>query len=115
MLEATEALEKNKESVVKQEAKCEVFKVSIEKESQELQNIESAIEAIPAKIIDIEEVTQQRDTDKSEILRLDGENRSLGKKIKIARGFIEKIEMFLETFDLVECQQFVMHMWLLKE
>lgn len=102
---ASTALEENKESVKKQESACEKFKIIIEKSNQELQSIESAIEAIPAKIIDIDEVTKRRDSDKSEILKLSGENRSLGKKAKSAREMIEKIEVFLETFDLAGCQQ----------
>ena len=50
-------------------------------------------------------MTKRRDSDKSEILKLSGENRSLGKKAKSAREMIEKIEGFLETFDLAGCQQ----------
>ena len=105
LLLATAQLDDNKESIGKQEETCESFKMTIDESTKELQTIESAIESIPAKIIDIDEVRKRKDFNETEILRITGENRSLGKKAKTAREMIEKIEVFLETFDLARCQQ----------
>ena len=98
-------LDENNASIQKQELKCNTLKAAIESLGEQLQNLETAIESIPAKIINIDEVTNNRDTAMSNITRLSGENRSLGKKAKSAREMTEKIEVFLESFDLTGCRQ----------
>jgi DNA repair exonuclease SbcCD ATPase subunit/DNA repair exonuclease SbcCD nuclease subunit len=103
--ETDESLDKNHASIQKQESRCNTLKLNIESLGEQLQNLETAIESIPAKIINIDEVTSSRDAAMSNITRLSGENRSLGKKAKSAREMTEKIEVFLETFDLAGCRQ----------
>jgi DNA repair exonuclease SbcCD ATPase subunit len=103
--EADEFLDKNHTNIEKQEGKCDTLKLTIESLSGALQDIEVAIESIPAQIIDIDEVVTQRNASKSEIVRLTGENRSLGKKAKSGRELVDKIEKFLEEFDLASCRQ----------
>ena len=102
---ATLLLENNRSEVERQEDRCENLKEEIEQEKDALQAIDVAIESIPAQIIDIEEVTNKRDTSLSEISRLTGENRSLGKKAKSGRELVDKINNFLEGFDLENYQQ----------
>jgi DNA repair exonuclease SbcCD ATPase subunit/DNA repair exonuclease SbcCD nuclease subunit len=103
--DATLCLQENHLEVSNQELRCTKFKDNIAELSVELQEVETAIESIPAQIIDIEDVVEKRDSSLSEVSRLTGENRSLGKKTKSEREWVEKINEFLDEFDIKACKE----------
>ena len=102
---ATALLSENHAEVERQELRCLTLKENITESSGSLQEVEEAIKSIPAQIIDIDEVTKERDSSMSEITRLTGDNRSLGKRAKSSRELVEKINKFLDGFDIETCQK----------
>lgn len=98
--EHKDSLSANQQEVETQEAACRLLKVQIESANKELKDIESSIESIPAKVIDVVKVTNQRDAALLTVENIEGTNRQLGKTAKSSREFIQKADSFLSSFDL---------------
>ena len=103
---AKEQLIENEEDTKKQQDLCEDVKNKINTLQEGLEDIKSMIEAIPAEIIDIEEVYKLLELRNNEQSRLENRNDELSDTIDTNKALLEKIENFLnDNFDIEDVRE----------
>jgi len=98
--EATLAAEQNEVETNEQQKVCESLKSHLSVLNEQSAEVAAFIDSIPAEIINIKEVTAEHKSKTEEVDRLVAENRSFGKKLKANRELVDKIDLFLESFDV---------------
>ena len=97
-------LQLNLDQTQEQESKCECLKKEATNIEKEIQTLEETINSIPAEIIDIVEVKNLLQMKTDETSMLDEENKNLQKDCEDKTDHYEKIDKFLDSFDIEELQ-----------
>jgi DNA repair exonuclease SbcCD ATPase subunit len=92
----------NQEQTEEHEAKCAQYKETIEELQSEVGELDEKISSIPAEIINIIDVKESISKHEELIESLKEVNKEVSKKIDLNQIYYEKIEAFLETFDIQE-------------
>jgi len=93
-------LEKHNSEIVSQKERCTQLRESIAGWTEKVGQLEETISAIPAEIINVKDVTAILKSAEGQVDTITHENRSFGKKTKTNRTTLEKIDSFLDSFDI---------------
>jgi len=97
---AQEELDINTVETAEQQLRCEKMQTQVETMSSTHQDLSSAIDAIPARIINIEEVRNRTRDVEAEVGTNVGRNYTLGKNLKANIEMLTKIAEFEKQFDV---------------
>jgi len=98
----SEKLNQHNEEIVLKKKSCEDLKEQIGKYRLRAQQLQAQIGAIPAEIIDFEEVSDSLSSSEVSLENLKIENRQLGQKAKKSREVVKKVEEFIRDFKIEE-------------
>jgi DNA repair exonuclease SbcCD ATPase subunit/DNA repair exonuclease SbcCD nuclease subunit len=87
-----------------QKRECEKYKEKISSTNEELAELVEMINSIPADVIDIFDVKNHKSVKESEVALLDSENERIKDDCDEKRSLYEKIDKFLDSFDIEELQ-----------
>tara|TARA_Y100000593_G_scaffold46365_1_gene88162 strand:+ start:149 stop:3301 length:3153 start_codon:yes stop_codon:yes gene_type:complete len=98
-------LEENNIHTNRQKESCQVFEKEIEGIEFQINELEEKINSIPADVIDIHAVNKSI-VDHENVIKNIGEiNKGISTRIDFNQQMFEKIESFLEDFDIEACQE----------
>ncbi len=103
--QAQEDLEANVQEMETQKSLCAVLKSDIEKITNEIAEVSLKIDSIPAEIIDVVKVKSELAIARNKKIAVVDANKENRKKRKQNEEMYEKINNFLETFDLDDLQK----------
>ena len=96
-------LEENNIHTNRQKEKCQIYENEIEEIESQVDELEEKISSIPADIIDIHTVNKSIVDHENSIKKINDSNKVIAGKIDLNQHMFEKIEAFLQTFDIEEC------------
>lgn len=98
--EASDKLQANVAETTKQQVMCESLQAGVEALLIEQQAVSSSIDAIPAKIVDVEKLTAKIEDAQSQIKQNVERNYTLGRSLKSNLETLTKIAAFEQQFDV---------------
>ena len=101
---AREALEANQEATMDQENACSNYKISISNLQQTVGELSKKIESLPANIIDIAKVLEQKESNEILLHNLIDQIQDKKDSYKQKLDHYQKIIQFLDNFDIKELE-----------
>ena len=100
MMDSEAQLAENNEQISSQQQKCDILRKQVQDTTEEHAEVVAAIETIPAKIININEVNEKISQIESDIHDVTERNYTLGRNLKSNLETLTKIAAFEQQFDV---------------
>ena len=100
VLDSQNQLTENNQQISAQQQKCDILRKQVQDTTEEHAEVVAAIETIPAKIINIDEVNEKISQIQADIHNMTERNYTLGRNLKSNLETLTKIAAFEQQFDV---------------